>query len=169
MPSHAAPRSIAAGSRTPRPIRDGPGRCRQVSRPSTPHLALLRLRRAQLHLHARRQEAALRALRPQLAHGLRPHTQSADLGRRHASAQMGIDQRLHGGRRRKSALRLDHHRPHLRHAPRARHETARRNRLHARSSLRQAEALSAHLVAGQALRRHLHRLGASAQGLRQVA
>ena len=46
---------------------------------------------------------------------LDPHASPAGDGRRHAGAQMGLDQRLHRGRRRQAGLRLDHRGPHLRH------------------------------------------------------
>ena len=61
-------------------------------------LAVLRLRRAELHVHEGRQEAALATRRPQPRDGLHPHPQPADLRRRHARPEVGLDRGLHRGR-----------------------------------------------------------------------
>ena len=63
-------------------------------------LAVLRPRRAELYLHEGRPEAALPARRPEPAAGLHPHPQPADLRRRHARPEVGIDRGLLRGRRR---------------------------------------------------------------------
>ena len=55
-----------------------------------------------------------------------PRAQPADLGRRNARAQVGLDRRLHRGRRGQAGLRLDDHRPHLRHLSGARRAALRR-------------------------------------------
>ena len=52
---------------------------------------------------------------PQSAARPHPHALSAGHRRRHAGAEVGIDQRLHRGCRGQARLRLDDHRPHLRH------------------------------------------------------
>ena len=62
---------------------------------------------------------------------VRPHAQPAHHRRRHAGAEVGIDQRLHRGRGRQADLRLDDRRSHRRHVPRARDEAAVADRLHA--------------------------------------
>ena len=85
-----------------------------------------------------------------------------------AGAQVGLHQRLHRRRQRQAELRLDDRRSHHRHLPAARHEAARRDRLHAGSALHQAAAVPARLEARRRLQPHLHRLGVSAEGLREV-
>ena len=82
-------------------------------------------------------------LRPAL--GLLPHAQPADLRRRHAGAEVGLDRRLQRGRAREPGLRLDDRRPHLRHLPRAGREALRPDRLHAEGAVDQARALPAPL------------------------
>ena len=130
-------------------------------------LAVLRLRRAELHLHERRQEAARRNWRPSSPQPVyHPHPQPADLRRRHARPEVGLDRRLLRGRRGRPALRLDDPRPHLRHLPGAGREALRPDRLHARGPLDPARALPAPLDAGRP-ELDLHRLGLSAQGLRR--
>ena len=99
---------------------------------------------------------------------LLPRPQPPDHRRRHARPQVGHHQRLHRGRRGRPDLRLDDRRPHLRHLPRARRAALRRDRLHAQGAVDEARAVPARVEAGPALRRHLHRLGLSAEGLRQV-
>ena len=81
---------------------------------------------------------------------------------------MGLHQRLHRGRQRQAGLRLDHHRPHLRHLHGAQDEAAGADRLHAGGPLLASRALPPQLEARRQLQRHLHRLGLSAEGLRQV-
>ena len=79
--------------------------------------------------------------------GVLPRAQSADHRRRHAGAEVGLDQRLHRGRQGQSGLRLDDRRPHLRHLSAARREAVRADRLHARGAVDPARALSAPLDA----------------------
>ena len=81
------------------------------------------------------QEAAVRAVAAEPGAGVRPHAQSADDRRRHAGAEVGIDQRLHRGCQRQADLRLDDRRSHHRHLPRAQDEAARADRLHARGAV----------------------------------
>ena len=102
-------------------------------------MGLVRLRRTQLHLHEGRQEAALGTCGAEPRARVCPHAQPAHHRRRHGSAQVGLDERLHRGQQRPSEVRLDHRRPHHRHLPRAQDEAARRNRLHARGAIDQAQ------------------------------
>ncbi len=132
----------------------------QPTGPYSPHLQLLRRRRAQLHLRAGRPQTPQRALRPQLRSRLLPHAQSLHHRQRRRLAEMGLDQRVHGKARRHARLRLHHHRPHLRHPRRRARPPAGRDRLHARSALDAPRALPPHIPQ----RRHLHRLDLSAEG-----
>ena len=86
--------------------------------------------------------------RAQSRAGVRPRAQPADDRRRHAGAEVGIDQRLHRRRAGPPDLRLDDRRSHLRHLRRAEDEAARRDRLHAGGAVDQAAALQARLGAG---------------------
>ena len=78
-----------------------------------------------------------------------------------ARAQVGIDQRLHRGRRRQAGLRLDDPRSDRGHLHGARHEAVRAARLHARGAVVGAggHAVPALLEAGRSVQRHLHRHG----------
>ena len=67
-----------------------------------------------------------------------PRAQPARHRRRHARAEVGIDQRLSRGRAGQADLRLDDRRSHLRHLSRARREAVRADRLHAGSAVDQA-------------------------------
>ena len=110
--------------------------------------------------------AELGELRPRA--GLLPDPQPAQHRRRHAGAQVGQHERLHGRRARAAPLRLDRHRPDLRRVPRARRAPLRRDRLHAPGTLDEARAVPARVAAGSPVRRRLHGLGLSAEGLREV-
>ena len=99
---------------------------------------------------------------------LLPRAQPARDRRRHAGAEVGIHQRLSRRRAGQSDLRLDDRRSHLRHLPGARREAVRADRLHARGAVDQAAALPARVDAAGEVRRDLHRLGVSAEGLQEV-
>ena len=94
-----------------------------------------------------------RARRGEPRAGLRARAQPADERRRHAGAEVGIDQRLHRRCRRAAALRLDDRRSHLRHLLRAQDEADRRDRLHARSALDASRSVSPSLEARRRTRR----------------
>ena len=79
---------------------DDPRRRSSDDRADDADVGVVRLRRAELHLHEGRQEAALGAGRPESGAGVRPRAQPADDRRRHAGAEVGLDQRLHRRRRR---------------------------------------------------------------------
>ena len=100
--------------------------------------------------------------------GLLPRPQPARDRRRHAGAEVGIDQCLHRGRQRPADLRLDHRRPHLRHVSRTRREALRADRVHAAGAVGEARAVQALVDADGEVRRDLHRLGVSAEGLQEV-
>ena len=70
--------------------------------------------------------------------------------------------------RRQADLRLDDSRRHLRHVSRARRPALCADRLHAAGSVDEARAVSAPVEADRSVRRDFHRLGVSAEGLRQV-
>ena len=130
--SFPVPPFAGAGSSCP----SGNPRGRGVDTESvTADFCLFRLRRAQLHLHANGEKliGELAALSP--VPGLHPRPPSAVHRRRHPGAEMGLDQRLHRGRRRQAGLRLDHRRPHLRYLHSGRRQAVRRDRLHAGGAL----------------------------------
>jgi len=81
---------------------------------------LFRLRRAQLYLRSERQETPRRIGRRECRAGVYPGSESADLGRRVSVAEVGIHQRLLGGRLRRSDLQLDHSGSDFRHIRAAR-------------------------------------------------
>ena len=91
----------------PRPDRERVGRRDRGRNAARAGVAVLRLRRGQLHDRPRRQSAARRHRRR--AHRARARAQSlpAQHRRRHPGAEVGLDQRLHRGRRREPGLRLD--------------------------------------------------------------
>ena len=98
-PARPGPRTR---KRRPRPGDRGavrrrhPRRCGEADRPAEADLALLRRRRAELRLHEGRQEAARRSSASwrRSAVFFRTHN-LLDHRRRHAGAEVGIDQRLH--------------------------------------------------------------------------
>ena len=100
--------------------------------------------------------------------GLLPRPQSAHHRRRHARAEVGLHQRLHRGRRGNPVYDWTDRRPHLRHLSGARRAALRADRLHAEGAVDQAGAVSAPVERRDAIRRDLHRLGLSAEGLREV-
>src|ERR1019366_9612425 len=79
------------------------------------HLCLLRIRRAELHVHERRQETDRRATGAQPRSGGDSRPSFAGHRRRYPGAQVGIHQRLHRRCQWQARLRLDHRRPHLRY------------------------------------------------------
>ena len=158
----AVPSSIDDVSRL-----DSRGR-RQIHRPAEADLALLRRRRAELrHMkHGKKLIADQGKLAPKRVY-FRAHN-LLTTGDGTPGAEMGIDKRVHRGCEGQARLRLDHRRSHLRHVSRTRREAVRADRVHAEGAVHHAGALSAQMDADGEVRRDLHRLGVSAQGLRQV-
>ena len=140
----------------------------KTSGPVEAGLVVLRPRRAELHLHEGRQEAALRTGRAQPGARLHPRPQPADHRRRRPRAEVGLDQRLHRGRRGQARLRLDDRRPHLRHLHGAEDEAARPDRLHAARRSPPIPSRTGTTGRRATTTTNLHRLGLSAEGLRQV-
>src|SRR5260370_11267937 len=108
-------------------------------------LRVLRLRRAELHVHEGRQETDWRTTGSQSRAGGDSSASPAGDGRRNAGDQVGIDQRVYRGCQRETGVRLDHCGPHLRYVYPGEGAALRRDRLHARSALHQSATLGVHL------------------------
>ncbi len=82
---------------------------------------------------------------------------------------MGLDRRLQRGRTRQAGLQLDNSRPHLRHLSRsaACGPTCEIGFMPKALSIK-PEPYQHHWTAAATIRRHLHRLGLSAEGLREM-
>ena len=144
-------------------------RRRQILRSAEADLAVLRRRRAELRLHEGRQEAARRAGRSWRASrstSARTTCSPPATARRRSSGARPTPTREDAkGNPIYDWTILDRH---LRHLSGARRAAVRADRLHAEGAVDQAGAVSAPLDADGEVRRDLHRLGLSAEGLREM-
>ena len=144
-------------------------RCRQRSRSVAPDLALLRRRRAELRLHEGRAEAARRTRTARARARVFPRrttcSRPATARRRSSGARPTPTARMRTGSRSTTGRFVDRiFDTYLD----ARREAVRADRLHAaRPSRRSPSRTSTRGARGQ-VRRDLHRLGVSTQGLREV-
>src|SRR5260370_29001689 len=81
---------------------------------------------------------------------------------------MGLDQCVYRRCVRQAALRLDYRRSDLRYVRAAEDEAAGADRIHAGSAVRETAAVPAPLEAGRQVQRHLHGMGASSEGFREM-
>ena len=164
IPTHARPRHPPT-----HPPRLHPNRRQQNQRPPQTHLALLRLRRMQLHLHEGRPATPLRTLPTPAPTHLHPLPPPPHLRRPlRTRPQMGRHQHLHRRRQRQLRLRLHRRRQNLRHLRPTPPQTLRPTRLHAQRPLHPSRKIPHPFRPRKThLRRRRRRL--SPQGLQQMA